>query len=81
MGAIYIQISQVSVNTLRPRQNVSHFAYDIIRCIFLNESLHILIRISQKLVPKGLIDNIPVLIQLMAWCQSGNKALSEAMIT
>ena len=31
-------------------------------------------------VPKGPIDNIPVLVQTMAWCWTGNKPLSEEML-
>ena len=31
------------LNTLRPRQNVRHFAADIFKCIFLNEYIWILI--------------------------------------
>ena len=65
-------------NTLRPKQNGRHFAYDISKCIFLNENEWILIRISLKFVPKGLIDNIPALVQLMAWRRPGAKPLSEA---
>ena len=41
------------------------YADDIFNCIFLNEKIGILI--SLKFVPKGLIDNIPALVQIMAW--------------
>ena len=34
-----------------------------------------------KFVPKGSINNIPALIQIMAWRQSDNKPLSEPMLT
>ena len=37
-------------------------------------------KISLKIVPKGQINNIPALLQIMAWCQSGNKPLSETMM-
>ena len=37
----------------------------------------ILINISLKFVPKGPINNIPALVQIMAWCQIGAKPLSE----
>ena len=33
-----------------------------------------------KFVPKGSIKNIPALVQIMAWRQSGDKPLSEAMM-
>ena len=37
--------------------------------IFLNENCFIVIQISLKLVPKGPINNNPVLVQIMAWRQ------------
>ena len=36
------------VNTLRPRQNGRHFPDDIFKCIFLDENVLILIKISLK---------------------------------
>ena len=70
----------LSFNTLRPRQNGRHFAYDIFKCIFLNENVWILFKISLKFVPGGLINNIPALVQIMAWRRSGDKPLSETMV-
>ena len=35
------------------------------------------IKISLKFVPRGPINNIPALVQIMAWRQSGDKPLSE----
>ena len=40
----------------------------------------ILINISLKFVPKGQINNIPPLVQIMAWRRSGDKPLSESMM-
>ena len=54
------------INTLRPRQNGRHFADDIIKCICFNENVRISIKISLKFVPKGPINNIPALFQIMA---------------
>ena len=68
-------------NTLRPRQNGRHFADDIFKCIFLNENVWISIKISLKFVPKGPINNIPALVQIMAWRRTGDKPLSEPMMT
>ena len=65
------------VITLRPRQNGRHFADDIFKCIFLNENVSIAIKISLKFVPKGPINNIPSLVQIMAWRRPGDKPLSE----
>ena len=53
----------------------------IFKCIFLNENGTILIQISLKFVPKSLIDNKPVLIQVMAWRLFGAKPLPEPMMT
>ena len=68
------------LNTLRPRQDGRHFPDDIFKCIFLNENVLIPIKISLKFVPKGPINNIPALVQIMAWCHSGNKPISEPMM-
>ena len=35
---------------------------------------------SLKFVPKGPINNIPALVQIMAWCWPGDKPLSEPMM-
>ena len=67
-------------NTLRPRQNGCLFADDTFKRIFLNENVRISIKISLKFVPKGPINNIPALVQIMAWRQSGDKPLSEPMM-
>ena len=69
-----------TVNTLRPRQNGRHFPDDIFKCIFLNENVWISLKISMKFVPKGEIDHIPSLVQIMAWRRPGDKPLSEAMM-
>ena len=68
------------VNTLRLRQNGRHFADDTFKRIFLNENARISIKISLKFVPKGLINNIPALVQIMAWRRPGDKPLSEPMM-
>ena len=68
------------LNTLRPRQNGRYFADDIFKCIFLNETAWIPIRISLKFVPNGPINNIPALVQIMAWPRRCDKPLSEPMM-
>ena len=69
-----------SVNTLRPRQNGRHFADDTFKRIFINENVRISINISLNYVPKGLINNIPALVQIMAWRRPSDKPLSEAIL-
>ena len=71
---------QTEFNTLRPRQNGRYFADDIFKCIFLNENVWIPIKISMKFVPKGPINNIPALVQIVAWRRPGDKPLSEPIM-
>ena len=79
-GFVYCDTHIDLVNAFRPRQNGRHFADDIFKCIFLNENIWISIQISPKFVPKGPINNIPALVQIMAWCRLGDKPLSELMM-
>ena len=77
----YVKLTnRLSFNTLRPRRNGRHFANDIFKCIFLNENVWIPIKISLKFVPQGSINNIPALVQIMAWGRPGDKPLSGAMM-
>ena len=50
------------------------------KCIFVNENVWIPIKISLKFVSKGPINNIPPLVQIMAWRRPGDKPLSEPMM-
>ena len=47
----------------------------------MNEKLYISIQISLKFVPMGPIANFAALVQVMAWCRTGNKPLPEPMLT
>ena len=69
------------INTLRPRQNGRRCADDTSKHVFLNQNATISIKISLKFVPKGPINNIPALVQIMAWRRPGDKPLSEPMVT
>ena len=64
------------IHTLRPRQNGHRFPDDIFKCSFLNENGYISITISLKFVPEGSINNIPPLVQIMAWPRPDEKPLS-----
>ena len=68
------------INTLRPRQTGCHLADYVFEHIFLNENFCIPIKISQKFVPMGPINNNPALVQIMAQHQQGDKPLSELMM-
>ena len=75
-----ITLANPCINSMRPRQNGRRFADDLFKCIFLNENVRISIKISLKCLPRGPINNISALIQIMAWRRSGDKPLSEAMV-
>ena len=79
-GIVLTEETVFAINTLRPRQNGRHFADDTFKRIFLNENNIISIKISLKFVPKGLINNIPALVLIMAWRRPGDKPLSEPMM-
>ena len=68
------------LNTLWMRQNGCRFTDYVFKCIFFNENVWISIKNSLKFVPKGLMNNIPALVQLMAWHQAGDKPSSEPMM-
>ena len=72
--------STPNIYTLGPRPNNRHFSDDIFKCIFLKENVWILIKIPLKFVPRGPINNIPVLVQIMAWRRPGDKSLSKPMM-
>ena len=47
----------------------------------MKEKFCILIPISLKSVPKGSIDNNSALVRVMAWRRTGDKKVSEPMLT
>ena len=55
-------------------------ADDYFKCIFLNENDIIPIRISLKFVPRSSIDSMQALVQVMAWCRTGDKPLPGPML-
>ena len=68
------------LNTLRPRQDGLHFPDDIFKWIFFNEIVWISTKISLKFVPRGPINNITALVQIMTWRGSGEKPWPEPMM-
>ena len=73
-------VMQPRLNTLMQRQNGRHFADNIFKCIFVNEIIWISTNIPLKFVPKGQINNISALVQIMAWRRPGDEPLSEPMM-
>ena len=65
-------------------RHLTHWGRDRIAAIFQttfsDANIWNAINISLSFVPKGLIDNIPALVLIMAWRRSGDKPLSEPMM-
>ena len=78
---VYLVHLHLVSSTLRLRQNGRHFPDDIFKWIFWNEDVWISIEIWLKFVSKGPINNIPALVQIMAWRRPGDKPLSEPMMS
>ena len=68
-------------NSSPPGQNGRRFPDDIFRGNFMNEKFCIWIKISMKFDPKSSIDNNAAMVQIMAWRRTGDKPLSEPMLT
>ena len=76
-GPMQLLLSHIwLLNTLRPNQDGRHFPDEI----FLKENVWISTNIWLKFVPKGPIDNILELVQIMAWRRPGAKPLYESMM-
>ena len=77
---LFVSLAPKPINSLRPRQNGRYNTDDIFKCIFLKENVWIPTEISLKFVSEGPINNIPALVQIMAWRRPGAKPLSEPMM-
>ena len=72
----------LGLNVLTHRgRNGCHFTNDISMCILLNENFCILDKLSLRYDLNGLIDNIGTLVQMMACRRTGDKPLSQPMMT
>ena len=74
---ILLRIAHFTFNILRPRINGRHFVDDIFQMHFLEWKWF---KILLNFVPKGRINNIPALVQILTLRQRGDKPLSEPMM-
>ena len=81
VNALELRLSCTNPSMWKLTENVCHFADLFLNCISLTERSSNFIKLSQKLAPGGLIDNMIVLVQVMAWCQTTDKPLPEAVMT
>ena len=68
-------------NTLRPRQNGRPISRRHFQMHFLEWNVWILIKISLKFIPKHPINNIPALVQIMAWYQPLSEPIMFSLPT
>ena len=70
-----VALANISVNMLRQRQNGRRFADDTFKQFFQNENVWISIKISLIFVPRGPINYIPALFQIMALAPVRRQAI------
>ena len=65
-----------------PLDEMAAILADDIYKLFFNENGRSPIQISLEFVPSSPIDaDTPALVQVIAWCRTGDKPLPEAMLT
>ena len=69
-----------SFNTLRPRQDGRHFPDTFSNAFSWIKMLKFPLTFTAVFSPKGPINNIPALVQIMAWRRPGDKPLSEPVM-
>ena len=70
----------VCINTLRPRQYGRLFQTTFSNAFSWMKMYKFRLRFHWNLFPKGPINHIPTLVQIMAWRRPGDKLLSESMM-
>ena len=78
--SVWNNSNRTHINTLRPRQSGSHLPYNNFKVICFYENCCIFIKILLKFIPRGPINTIPALVQIIAWCRLGGKPLPEPMM-
>ena len=74
LNSRYIQIGLMWIKTLKPKQNCCHFTEFIFNCISWMKIYELCFRFHWNFD-----NNIPALVQIMAWHRPGNKPLSQPM--
>ena len=77
---VYLQASAWSLTHWGWDKMVPTLATYTFKCISLNENSWIFDNISLRYVTWDIIDNMAALVQIMAWRQTGDKPLSEALL-
>ena len=69
------------INSSPLGENGRHLTDKFLDAFFMSEKFCILMEISLKFAPKGVIDKKSALVQVMAWHRTGDKPLPEAILT
>ena len=88
IGAHHQKLFEKSCCSILGMDRLTHWGWEKMASIFQKTfsnaffyaNVWISIKISLKFVLNGLINNIPSLVQIMAWCKPGNKSLSDTMM-
>ena len=82
MHQFYAEHSKEIILTHHPLDKMAAILTDgIFKCFFVDENDRIPIQISLKFVSRSQIDNKLALVQVKAWRRTGDKPLSEPMLT
>ena len=81
LDASDIILAVMVVNSSPLDKMAAILADDIFKWSFFNENVRIPIHISLNFIPRRPIYYTPVLVQVMAWRRTGDKPLSEPMMT
>ena len=79
--SVYCELTWISVNTLRLLENGEHVVNDIFKYIFFNVDYDNSMEILQKFVPRGPINNMSALVEVIVRCQIGVEQFPEPMTT
>ena len=79
-GILLIEPSATNFSEILIKFKHFHSRKCIWRCCHWNGNVWTSIKIIEKFVPNGPINNILALVQIMAWCRAGNNPLSEPMM-
>ena len=75
--SLFESICSCSCNSSAPRQKGRQFRSDVFKCIFVNENVWIVLKMSLTFAPEVRINNIPALVHIMAWRRLGDHYLKQ----
>ena len=75
-----VTFAHLCVNGLRPRPNGRHFPDELLKCIFFIKIHEFRLKCHRIVFTKVPVNNIPALVQIMAWRRPDDKPLSEPMM-